>query len=167
MVASSQLKQPLRGAMSDPKTILVDSSRLKYDRGDGEHGDIWKSMSIHLIPEGKITSPFQSNGMLLSACSSKTDEAGKLYTPAYRLVTVKEFPREATTYREKVLLTMPDEWYTGDNEANRFRAGDYARNDPNGFYDAMTVNQGSNTFVMMGPPVRFYGIESAVQQSLF
>lgn len=146
--------------MSDHKVIRVDASRLRYKGG----GDIWRSISIHLIPEGRISSPFQSNGMLLTACGSKTDEEGFSYTPAYQLVAINEYPREATTYQEKTLLTMPDNWYEADQ---RKYAGDYARNDPNGFYDGMIVKQGSKSYVLMGPPVRIYGVAAALQQSLF
>jgi hypothetical protein len=57
---------------------------------------------------------------------------------AYRLCPLRIFNGIPTTYREK----------TGSAEL-----AEAARNDPNGFYDRMTVKHGGHEFVLCGPEV--------------
>ena len=64
---------------------------------------------------------------------------------AYQLIPLKAFRGTATTYAEK----------TGTAEN-----AEAARNDPNGFYHGMTVQQGRETFVLFGPPVVFVAEET-------
>jgi hypothetical protein len=59
---------------------------------------------------------------------------------AYRLTPVSLFNGTPTTYREKTC--------TEDG-------AEAARNDPKGFYHAMTVRLGTIEFVLTGPPIRF------------
>jgi hypothetical protein len=42
-----------------------------------------------------------------------------------------------------------------------FEAAETARNDPEGFYHAVTVRHGRETFVLCGPPLRFVAEETA------
>jgi hypothetical protein len=58
-------------------------------------------------------------------------------------VLLAEFDGEPTTYREKISVVR---------EGDRY-AGDYARNDPNGFYHGMTVTSGGSKCVLVGPPL--------------
>tara|TARA_R110000744_G_scaffold355384_1_gene461909 strand:+ start:13474 stop:13773 length:300 start_codon:yes stop_codon:yes gene_type:complete len=69
---------------------------------------------------------------------------------AYRLVHPDAFPRQATTYAKRT----------------REDGGEAARQDPNGFYDGMTVNRGKQELVLCGPPVKLIPGKAA-QTSMF
>lgn len=59
----------------------------------------------------------------------------------YRLCPIAEFDGTVTSYHEKISV-----WNEGDKYP-----GDYARNDPNGFYHGMRVQNGSTVYVLCGP----------------
>lgn len=96
-------------------------------------GDIAEAYSADVIgSQNTVRRPFKFSGALwVCVCRSYNG------AEAYRLVSPELFDRPQTTYREK----------TRDAEA--------CRNDPNGFYDGMTVKWGGKEFVLCGPKVRF------------
>jgi hypothetical protein len=69
----------------------------------------------------------------------------------YRLVLLAEFEGEPTTYNEKISIVHEGDEY----------AGDYARNDPNGFYHGMMVKNGGSTYVLCGPPQQIVSTDTA------
>jgi hypothetical protein len=58
---------------------------------------------------------------------------------AYRLIPLRMFQDEPTTYRAKVDID----------------GGETARNDPMGFYHGMQVKSGKEPFVIVGPEAHF------------
>ena len=121
--------------------FLVDPARLHWR----PEGDIHGSYSGDRIAESKpIRTPFHHDGALWVCTSIHGAEHH-----GYRLVTLKAFTDPGmlqigghpTTYSAKV----------HDGEAT----GETARNDPNGFYNGMTVTHGGKYFVMVGPEYTF------------
>lgn len=100
------------------------------------------SYSGDVIAENnRVRKPVSCGGDLwVSTGSSGT--ATKRNARLYRLVPPSEFDGEPTTYREKISIVREGDEY----------AGDYARNDPNGFYHGMTVKSGGSTYILCGPP---------------
>ena len=131
-------------------TVGVNPARLawgKYDHGrnrDIGEGDIHASYSADTIAtSGKIRKAFRWQAKLMVTVSlSRRD--GIEQAEAYQLIPLKVFCGGAMSYGEK----------TGAAED-----AEAARNDPNGFYHGMTVKQGSEPFVLVGPPVVFVSAE--------
>lgn len=124
-------------------TFTVDPARLSSGEYDGRdriagEGDIKRAYSADLIAtQGKIRNPFRWQGSLwttvaIVGCGLQGEKC-----EAYRLVPLKAFTSMPTTYRDK----------TGTKDG-----AESARNDPNGFYDRITVKHGKETYVMQGPP---------------
>lgn len=140
-----------------PEIIEVDPTRLNFgtydhttERESGE-GDICASYSADVIAmEGKVRRPFKWNDSLCictgSAGSSLT-ETGKQEHEVYRLVPLSMFKDVPTTYSKKVAL----------------EGGDFARHDPQGFYHGMIVMSGKETYVLIGPPLRFVAADVATR----
>jgi hypothetical protein len=127
-------------------TIPVNPARLasgRYDHGrnrDVGEGDIHASYSADTIASsGKIRRAFRWQAQLMVTVSL-SGQGGIDQAKAYRLIPLKAFSAATMTYAERI--------GTADN-------AEVARNDPNGFYHGMTVSQGSETFVLSGPPVVF------------
>jgi hypothetical protein len=109
-----------------------------------DRGDINRSYSADLIAtSSRLRNPFRHNGSLW-VCTGITGrgltESYETEHEAYRLVPPTQFVGVPTNYRAR----------TGEADA-----ADAARRDPYGFYNGITVNHGSEAFVMAGPPVRF------------
>jgi hypothetical protein len=111
--------------------------RRKRDRGEG---DIHASYSADTIASsGRIRKSFRWQAQLMVTVSfSRRD--GRDEAEAYRLVLAATFPGQPTSYSDRI----------GSAEE-----ADAARNDPNGFYHGVLVRQGSETFVLAGPPLLF------------
>jgi hypothetical protein len=132
-------------------TIPINPARLawgKYDHGrnrDVGEGDIHASYSADTIATaGKVRKTFRWQAQLMVTVSlSRRD--GIEQAEAYQLIPLKVFSGATMSYGEK----------TGAAED-----ADAARNAPNGFYHGMTVKQGSEIFVLVGPPVVFVAAEA-------
>lgn len=109
-----------------------------YDHGKNDYvseGDIPASYSADCIAMGQpVRKPFRMDGEMWVTISLCNHGAR-----AYRLCPLRIFSGTPTTYRDK---TDSDE------------LADAARNDPNGFYDRMTVRHGGLEFVLCGPEVQ-------------
>lgn len=100
------------------------------------------SYSADLIAlNGKVRRPVSYCGDLWVNTGTRGTAAHRI-AETYRLVLIDEFDGEPTTYHEKTSI-----WLEGDEYP-----GDYARNDPNGFYHGMKVQNGGNSYVLCGPP---------------
>jgi hypothetical protein len=96
--------------------------------------EVEASYSADRINSGKVRQPFMyqgrphvyGGGMM---CNKRHE------MEAIELVPIEQFKGEPTTYDKK--LSVPGGKYLGD----------YARNDPNGFYYGMTVKHGGQTYV--------------------
>jgi hypothetical protein len=88
----------------------------------------------------KVRKPVSCGGDLWVSVGSSGSAAHRL-VKMYRLVQLADFDGMVTHYNEKTAI-----WRDGDKYP-----GDYARNDPNGFYHGMKVSNGSNTYVLFGP----------------
>ena len=98
-------------------------------------GDIPASYSGDSIAMGQpVRKPFRMDGEMWLTIALSSKEAR-----AYRLCPLRIFTGSPTTYRDK----------TGTEEC-----AEAARNDPNGFYDRMTVKHGGQEFVLCGPEVQ-------------
>jgi hypothetical protein len=107
---------------------------------DSGEGDIHASYSADTIAtEGKIRRPFMFNGNPW-VCVGMRGRGAVDEAEAYRLVHVKIFKGTPTTYSEKTRTEQ---------------GAEIARTDPLGFYHAMVVKSGKESFVMMGPPTTF------------
>lgn len=126
------------------QVVPVHPSRLHYGKWEGERqvdqGDINASSSCSLIPEGRVRSPFEWNGHLMVATGGMFRKDHAEYT-AYRLVVLRLFDGEPTTYMKK---GEKDHWES-------------ARNDPNGFYHGMVVKWRGEEYALVGPEIRFVG----------
>lgn len=140
--------------------IGVDPARLTHgtychdsEQEIGE-GDIVGSYSADRICENdSIRRPFAWKGGLW-VCISIRGRDGIMTVEAYRLSPPALFAGEPTSYRRKVSIDD----------------GDFARNDPQGFYHGMTVKHGGETMVLTGPPAIFVADEAqraAEQLGLF
>jgi hypothetical protein len=89
---------------------------------------------------GKVRRPVSCGGDLWVSIGGGGTVAHRV-TKMYRLVPIADFDGEVTTYSDKTRI-----WRDGDEYP-----GDYARNDPNGFYHGMKVQHGSNPYVLCGP----------------
>ena len=78
--------------------------------------------------------------MCTSITGQGLTESGETEHEAYRLTLPSQFVGVPTNYRAR----------TGEAGA-----ADAARRDPYGFYHGISVNHGSEAFVMTGPPNRF------------
>jgi hypothetical protein len=109
------------------------------------------SYSADVIAEhGRVRKPVSCGGDLwVSTGGSGT--ATRRNAKLYRLVSLAEFDGEPTTYREKISIVHEGDEY----------AGDYARNDPNGFYHGMTVKSGGSIYILCGPPQTVAGDDIA------
>ena len=120
------------------KTIAVDPARIEHAHWDQklqrrEGGDIGLAYSADKIPDGQIRKPFLWQGQLMTTVGGGPGDSWE----AYRLVELRLFDGTPTTYNET------------DFEA--------ARNNPLGFYHGMTVKHGGETYVIVGPEIRFVG----------
>jgi hypothetical protein len=127
--------------MTEPTTYVVDPSRLAFgvwDHTTGrEHGEgeIVASYSGDTIgAEGKVRKPFKFDGDLWVTVCLSGEKA-----EAYRLVPLQFFNEKPISYHDKIEIEN----------------GDAARADPLGFYNAMSVVYGRQSYVMKGPPVVF------------
>jgi len=125
----------------------VNPARLAWGTFDHEQndyvneGDIPASYSGDSIAmEQPIRKPFRMDGEMWVAVGLSNHSA-----QAYRLCPLHIFTGTPTTYREK----------TGTAEG-----AEAARNDPNGFYDRMTVKHGGQEFVLCGPEVQIVAGQS-------
>lgn len=89
-----------------------------------------------IATSGTIRRPVEHGGAAWVCTGYSNAEAD-----VYQVVALAEFDGDPTTYHEKV-----GRWDEGDKYP-----GDYARNDPRGFYHGMTVKQGGAKFVLCGP----------------
>jgi hypothetical protein len=127
-------------------TVRVNRARLAWGRYDhcrnreSGAGDIHASYSADTIASsGKIRKSFRWQAQLIVTVSlSRRD--GRDEAEAYRLVLATTFPGTPVSYNDRI----------GSAED-----ADAARNDPNGFYHGILVRQGSETFVLAGPPLLF------------
>jgi len=142
--------------MEDAQNIhKVDPARLaggvwdhENERESGE-GDISAAYSADLIAfQGRIRKPFNYAGQLWVTTGKNCRGEHVTAAEASRLIPREHFNGAATTYAEKV----------------RIEGGELARNDPNGFYHGMTVQQGGQTLVIIGPPALFVPGDPAPQQ---
>ena len=128
------------------ETVAVRPARLAW-RGAGRETcecDIHASYSADVIASnGRVRKPFTWNGALY-ACTSITGSgltaSGMQEHEAYRIVPVNMFTGTTKTYSEKT---------------DKAEDAEAARNDPNGFYHGMTIEHGTESFVLSGPPIRF------------
>ena len=125
------------------ETIIreVNPARLAwgtFDHAKSDYvneGDIPASYSGDCIAMGQpVRKPFRMDGEMWVAIGLSNDGAR-----AYRLCPMRIFNGTPTTYRDK------------SGSAER---AEEARNDPNGFYDRMTVKHGGQQFVLCGPEVQ-------------
>jgi hypothetical protein len=128
--------------MSDLIRYFVAASRVTragWDSGEPS-GDIYCSYSADTIAQGsKVRKPFDWEGsrwITIGLCFHEETCVAE----AYRLIPKPIFAARPTTYWGKT--RTPE-----DAEA--------AREDPMGFYHGMTVTQGRETFVLVGPPATF------------
>lgn len=99
------------------------------------------SYSADLIAmTGKVRKPVSHGGDLWVSVGSAGTATHRI-TNMYRLVLAADFDGEVTTYTEKTSVWRDEDKYPGD----------YARNDPNGFYHGMKVQNGGNSYVLCGP----------------
>jgi hypothetical protein len=119
----------------------VNQVRLTWGTYDHEkndyvsEGDIPASYSGDSIAMGQpVRKPFRMDGEMWVAIGLSNHGA-----KAYRLCPLRVFYGTPTNYRDK----------TGTAEG-----AEAARNDPNGFYDRMTVKHGGQQFVLCGPEVQ-------------
>lgn len=135
--------------------ITIDPARLapgqwshRLNKTVGE-GDIHASYSGDRIGMGQpIRKPFEWRCSLWVCVGNRTLGPDRVETEVYRLVLPSLFDGEPTTYAEKTCK------------------GEAARSDPDGFYHAMTVSHGGQSFILCGPPVTLVPGETA-QLSLF
>lgn len=109
------------------------------------------SYSGDLIAEkGRVRKPASCGGDLWvsTGCSGAS---ARRTAQLYRLVPPSQFDGEPTTYREKVSIVREGDEY----------AGDYARQDPNGFYHGMAVKSGGTAYILCGPPLTIVGTDIA------
>lgn len=125
------------------ETIIREVNPARLTRGIFDHakndhvneGDIRASYSGDSIAMGQpVRKPFQMDREMWVAIALRKNEAR-----AYRLCPMRIFTGTPTTYRDK----------SGTAEGAKA-----ARNDPNGFYDRMTVKHGGQEFVLCGPEVQ-------------
>jgi hypothetical protein len=127
-------------------TVRVNPARLAWGQYDHRRNRDWGEGDIHasysadtIASSGKIRKAFRWQAQLMVTVSlSRLD--GRDQAEAYRLALVAAFPGTPTSYNARVGSAE-------DAEA--------ARNDPNGFYHGILVRQGSETFVLAGPPLVF------------
>ncbi|MFW6027475.1 MAG: hypothetical protein ACOC91_01575 [bacterium] len=124
------------------ETFTVDPARLAAGRWSHEankdigKGDIYGSYSADRIGMGQpVRKPFLWKGAP-HVCVGISHYGGTA-AEAYRLVPVRLFGGDPTTYAEKL----------ADSEA--------ARADPMGFYHGMIVRHGGERFILSGPPIVF------------
>jgi hypothetical protein len=125
------------------ETYAVNPARLaggtwchKANRQIGE-GDIHGSYSADRIGMAQpVRKPFLWKGAP-HVCVGMRYCGESMDAEAYRLVPVRLFDGEPTTY------------------AGKLTDADAARADPNGFYHGMTVRHGGASCVLCGPPVVF------------
>jgi hypothetical protein len=110
----------------------------------GDRGDIHRSYSADLIASGqRVRTPFRHSGqgwVCVSIAGSGLTRSGFKELQAYRLTAESLYVGVPTTYRARTA--------TADG-------AEAARNDPLGFYHGISVKNGSEAFVLTGPPVHF------------
>jgi hypothetical protein len=128
------------------ETFAVHPARLAWKGAGGEvcEGDIHASYSADVIAmRGSVRKPFRwKDGLCVctSISGSGLTDSGTEEHEAYRIVPSRTFTGTMTTYGKKT---------------DRAEDAQAARNDPNGFYDGMTIKHGAEIFVLCGPPIRF------------
>jgi len=125
-------------ALPQREVCSVSAARL------GDRGDINRSYSADVIAtSGRIRNPFQHKGnfWVCTGISGRgLTDSGETEHEAYRLTPEARFIGVPTTYGATI----------GTAEA-----ADAARNNQFGFYHGIAVKQGSQAFIMSGPPLRF------------
>jgi hypothetical protein len=126
------------------ETHSVDPARLQHGCWSEEHqqtigeGDIVASYSADSIATtGRVRKPFEYKSSQW-VCIGTHGRGGVSEAWAYRLALAAHFAN-ATTYSKKGSL--------GE--------GEFARNDPSGFYHGMKVQAGGQAMVLCGPPALF------------
>lgn len=89
---------------------------------------------------GTVKKPVLHGGALW-VCVGTSGTRDKRVQKVYQLQLLRDFRGDPTTYFEK-----SGYWREGD-----LYPGDFARNDPNGFYHGMAVKSGGEKYVMVGP----------------
>lgn len=116
------------------------------------------SYSADTIAErGGVRKPVSCCGDLWVSTGSDGTRHGVNTVKLYRLAPLHEFDGEPTTYGVKISIVQ---------DGDRF-AGDYARNDPNGFYHGMAVTHGGAKYVLVGPPQVLTAQRPAADNGLF
>jgi hypothetical protein len=137
-----------------PARLAHGTYRDDSERKIGE-GDIVASYSADRICQGdSLRKPFIWKGDLWVCVSIRGRGDGMPIVQAYQLTPAASFPGEATTYGRKVSID----------------SGEFARNDPRGFYHGMTVKSAGENMVLTGPPTSFIADETqhdAEQLDLF
>ena len=87
---------------------------------------------------GTIRMPFKFEGSLWVTVGTSGRPHGESVR-AYRVIPLRMFQGEPTTYRAKVDID----------------GGETARNDPMGFYHGMRVKSGKEQYVIIGPETHF------------
>jgi len=129
----------------EPDRFAPGEFCYRQEKTVGE-GDIVSSYSADKIAfSNTVRNPFTWKGQQWIMTSSKGEGI-----EAYRLVHPDAYSRNATTYAKRT----------------RQDGGEAARQDPNGFYDGMTVNRGKQELILCGPPVKLRPGKAA-QTSLF
>ena len=132
-----------RGDGKPPKKWNPKKHCGKWIAWFSESGPVERSCSIQAITEGKLKSPAKIGTELfvyMGGCMADF----RIAVQVWKVVPASEFVGQTWTYSEKLAYDRGDEDKCG---------GEYARNDPNGFYHGMTGKMGKSPVVLQGPPV--------------
>lgn len=103
-------------------------------------GDINRSLSSHVISEGRVRKPFTFGGRAYVATGGVYYDSQTRELKAYELVPEALFKEPSVTFSERV---GPD-------------LGATAREDPRGFYHGIRVTGQGKKWVLSGPPLVFH-----------
>lgn len=127
-----------------PIIYRVPPARLDWDKGDIHNTYCADTIAM----KSSVGRSFEHAGAIW-CCVGITGKGltslGESVHEGYRLTPEALFEGEKTTYAEK-----SRRWDEGDKYP-----GDYARNDPNGFYHGMVVTHKVQKFVLTGPGMAF------------
>ena len=107
----------------------------------GKKGPVEASCSCSSICEGKIANPFKIGSELFVSMGGRAGFS--VVKKVWKVVPAAEFEGPSWSYSEKLSIEK-DEYGCG---------GEFARNDPNGFYHGMKAKWGKQAVVIQGPPV--------------
>lgn len=91
--------------------------------------------------QSKVRKPVSCNGDLWVCVGAGGSAVGALTLRFFRLMPTSEFQGETYTYNEKTSIWRECDTYPGD----------FARQDPDGFYHGMRVKSGSTSYILTGP----------------